>query len=47
MDEWVDGEKEGKTQFSNSTVRTAFRNNWNKQPPTGVRNYGDQKSKHE
>lgn len=39
------GGKEGKPWFSNSSVRPAFHDNWNKQPLTGVRSWGDQKSK--
>lgn len=32
LDEWMDGGKEGKLWFSNSCVRPAFHDNWNKQP---------------
>ena len=45
VDGWMEGGKEGKPWFSNSSVRPAFHDTWNKQPLTGVRRWGDQKSK--
>lgn len=45
MGRWMGGRKEGKPWFSNSSVRRAFHDNWNKQPLMGVRSWGDQKSK--
>lgn len=45
MGGWMGGGKEGKPWFSNSSVRPAFHDNWNKQPLMGVRSWGDQKPK--